>query len=340
MGGTVHFEWKNQPVKRGRDLGLANNQAYVWAVCSNCPTRRWVRIEAFRKPKFSGLCLHCSSSKNAKANLKRDPNYHHSDETKQKIGLGQKRHLASGGKHSMQGRHHSKETKTKMRASQLGKVVTEETRAKLSKAHTGRKHTKAYCRKMSKIKKGIAPKNVAMLSSKEVIEKRRKTLSKTIAEKMNLGIPVGFSTVRGGRRADLDNIFFRSSWEANYARYLNAVDVKWEYEKHSFEFPIKRGTRFYTPDFYLPDEHTWIEIKGRMEGTSKTKLSRFKKYYPDEFRKLQVMILDPYAMKNKAQRKAIRFLSRILSMPFESYMFGYRQLDEKCRSIIPGWEKR
>ena len=55
----------------------------------------------------------------------------------------------------------------------------------------------------------------------------------------------------GGRRDDLDGLFVRSSWEANYARYLNWLvklgEIKgWEYEADTFAFDkIKRGTRFW-----------------------------------------------------------------------------------------------
>ena len=63
------------------------------------------------------------------------------------------------------------------------------------------------------------------------------------------------TTARGGKRADLANRYFRSSWEAKWARYLNWLASLheiwgWEYEPQTFEFvEIKKGTRFYTPDF-------------------------------------------------------------------------------------------
>lgn len=92
-----------------------------------------------------------------------------------------------------------------------------------------------------------------------------------------------------GRRADLNNRFFRSTWEANYARYLNWLisvgDIKsWEYEVDTFEFiAIKRGTRFYTPDFKVTERNgttVYHEVKGWMDPKSKTRLARMAKYYP------------------------------------------------------------
>jgi hypothetical protein len=58
----------------------------------------------------------------------------------------------------------------------------------------------------------------------------------------------------------------------------------WEFESDTFEFVgIKRGTRFYTPDFKvfaLDGSWKYQEIKGWMDKKSKTKLRRMSKYYP------------------------------------------------------------
>jgi len=101
-------------------------------------------------------------------------------------------------------------------------------------------------------------------------------------------------TFAGGKRKDLDNAYFRSSWEANIARYFNLVGIEWEYEPKQFEFPVKRGCVSYKPDFYLPKEDVWIEVKGYMDQKSKTKLNRFKKYYPDEYKKLSIIGKEAY----------------------------------------------
>jgi hypothetical protein len=106
-----------------------------------------------------------------------------------------------------------------------------------------------------------------------------------------------YSRTRGGRREDLGGRYFRSAWEANYARYLNFMVQKgafsgWEYECKTFVFEaIKRGTRAYTPDFkvFLNDgSHEWHEVKGWMDAKSKTRLARMRRYYPSE----KVVVLD------------------------------------------------
>lgn len=100
-----------------------------------------------------------------------------------------------------------------------------------------------------------------------------------------------YHQTRGGKREDLDGTYFRSAWEANFARYLNFLvangDImKWEYEPDTFEFTaIKRGTRSYLPDFKVWDKADskpyYYELKGWMDAKSKTKLSRMAKYYPE-----------------------------------------------------------
>jgi hypothetical protein len=82
----------------------------------------------------------------------------------------------------------------------------------------------------------------------------------------------------------------RSNWEANFARILNLYKIKFDFEPKTFPFPIKRGTKSYTPDFYLKSTKEWVEIKGYLDDKSKIKIKRFKKYYPEEFEKLTFII--------------------------------------------------
>ena len=96
---------------------------------------------------------------------------------------------------------------------------------------------------------------------------------------------------RGGKREDLGDRYFRSMWEANYARYLNwliaqGIIQAWDYECHTFVFHgVTRGQIAYTPDFKVIENdgtYSWHEIKGWMDAKSKAKLKRMEKFYPDE----------------------------------------------------------
>lgn len=90
----------------------------------------------------------------------------------------------------------------------------------------------------------------------------------------------------GGKRK-----YFRSAWEANFARHLEFLKshkkiADWEHEPKTFWFEgIKRGTVSYKPDFFViyPDKTTeWYEVKGYLDKKSKTKIFRFMKYFPNE----------------------------------------------------------
>lgn len=107
----------------------------------------------------------------------------------------------------------------------------------------------------------------------------------------------------------------RSAWERNFARYLqwikdNGEIKEWDYEPKRFDFPIKRGSNSFLPDFLVTENdgsRVWYEIKGYMAGKDRTKMKRFLDYYPEE----RLVIID------KDQ---------------------YRSIARDCRKLINGWE--
>ena len=112
---------------------------------------------------------------------------------------------------------------------------------------------------------------------------------------------------KSGRRADL-GIFVRSASEANIARYLKFMKargliVDWQYEPRRFDFPIRRGTTSYLPDFRveMPDGSIhWWEIKGWRHQRGETALKRMAKYYPDE----KVVLINTVRYKEIARQVA------------------------------------
>ncbi len=125
-----------------------------------------------------------------------------------------------------------------------------------------------------------------------------------------------YSRTKSGKRQDLGGQYFRSSWEANYARFLNWMvahgDVAtWEYEPKTFRFPgVERGTITYTPDFRVElksGRTEWHEVKGWMDNASKVRLKRMAKHFPSE---VLVLVGAPQ----------------------------YREIEKKLGSVIPGWE--
>lgn len=77
----------------------------------------------------------------------------------------------------------------------------------------------------------------------------------------------------GGR---YKGIWMRSSWEREYAEHLDSKEIKWEYEPKRFS--LGEGTT-YTPDFYLPEIETYVEVKGYWWPKAKEKFEKFLKQY-------------------------------------------------------------
>lgn len=107
----------------------------------------------------------------------------------------------------------------------------------------------------------------------------------------------------GGKRN-----YYRSRWEANYARYLQWLldhgEIKsWEHEPRVFWFlEIKRGTRSYLPDFRVTENSGSVdyhEVKGWMDSASRTKIKRMAKYYPE----IKLLVID--SRKYKAIEKIV-----------------------------------
>jgi hypothetical protein len=117
----------------------------------------------------------------------------------------------------------------------------------------------------------------------------------------------------GGKRN-----FYRSRWEANYARYLEWLKANnyikdWQHEPKTFWFEgVKRGCVSYLPDFCVTDLNgfeSYHEVKGWMDSRSKTKIKRMAKYHPD----VKLVVIEGKA---------------------------YKEIESKLGSLIPQWEKK
>lgn len=123
--------------------------------------------------------------------------------------------------------------------------------------------------------------------------------------------------------------YYRSRWEANYARWLERERLEgrihsWAHEPKTFWFEgVKRGVNNYLPDFQvvyqrkeidkesgeekLIIEEEYHEVKGWMDSKSATKIKRMTKYHPT----VKLIVID---------RKI------------------YTKLEKECATVIEGWE--
>jgi hypothetical protein len=80
---------------------------------------------------------------------------------------------------------------------------------------------------------------------------------------------------------------FAHESERQFGRLLDFYGIDWEYEPTSF--PIEWGedgepTKFFTPDFYLPDEALYIEIttmNQKLVTKKNRKVRRLREVYPE-----------------------------------------------------------
>ncbi len=77
---------------------------------------------------------------------------------------------------------------------------------------------------------------------------------------------------------DGSRICFRSTWEAAVATYFDSQNVEWLYEPISFDL----GNCSYIPDFFLPHEGKYIEVKGFWRRGYREKYDLFVKLHPDK----------------------------------------------------------
>ena len=193
----------------------------------------------------------------------------------------------------------------------LGKKHNEETRKKLSEA------SKKGWEKMTTEKLKIRSEKILHTKIKNGTLNPLKNTSNS------------YSRTKSGKRKDLDNTFFRSKAEANYARFLKFSKIEFEYESKIFIFDgIRKGNVSYTPDFYIKKEDKYIEFKGWLDAKSITKLKRYKKYYPLEFSRMAIV-------KQGLNEKD---LNKLLAIGFKySQIHDYKDVQKLAR-LIPNWE--
>lgn len=65
-----------------------------------------------------------------------------------------------------------------------------------------------------------------------------------------------------GVKSYYKDICFDSSWEVEFAKFLDDKNIKWIRPKNSFKYIFENSEHLYFPDFYLSKYNLYIEIKG------------------------------------------------------------------------------
>lgn len=139
----------------------------------------------------------------------------------------------------------------------FGKHHTEETKEKIRQKNLGRRHTEEEKQKMRINKPNRSGKNNHMYGKPS---------------------PHGCGRGKGCHyNSPLQGvIWLRSTYELVYAKYLDEHKILWYYEIETFDL----GDTTYTPDFFLPKGEKFIEIKGYMSPKYQKKINIFLEQYP------------------------------------------------------------
>jgi hypothetical protein len=127
---------------------------------------------------------------------------------------------------------------------------------------------KEYCSRSCYIK-DVKNKRVQLVCQNcgEAFEKAENKVTKYCGKSCQIfaqssGLAELPSNGRKGFRRDLPpQYFFKSSLEADYARYCEATGKPYVYEYKTFKVSYGGKEKVYTPDFYHPDEDRYVELK-------------------------------------------------------------------------------
>tara|TARA_R100000664_G_C2760144_1_gene150910 strand:- start:14161 stop:14523 length:363 start_codon:yes stop_codon:yes gene_type:complete len=72
---------------------------------------------------------------------------------------------------------------------------------------------------------------------------------------------------------------YRSRFEAEIARALYDRNIDFTYEPD--KIPYQPKPKVYIPDFYVPDNNFYIEVKGRLFRSDRVKHTLIKEQHPD-----------------------------------------------------------
>ena len=173
------------------------------------------------------------------------------------------------------GKHPTAESRTKNSRAHLGIKLSQETRENISKGHIGVVFSPEQRAKLSAANRG---KNNPNYGRTATIETRNKMSNSRRGERNgHYGMEAAHGLGSWFTHPDGYLVWLRSTYEVRTANALSSLKVAWIYEPSIFEL----GGATYRPDFYLPMESLFWEVKGYMRKPAKSKLIRFIELYPD-----------------------------------------------------------
>lgn len=103
-----------------------------------------------------------------------------------------------------------------------------------------------------------------------------KAKHKAAMQQAVLDHPEAYSSSNRGRskHSVYNGVEMQSSWEEEFAKWLDANDIRWNRSTESFPY-VWNGNRRYFPDFHLPDLGLYVEVKGYQTDRDTAKWDHF-----------------------------------------------------------------
>lgn len=184
-----------------------------------------------------------------------------------------------------------------------GRRQSEETKQKIANSLKGRKgsHPAKGTILVPRIEARCLNLVCGRIFTHERYQKRR-YCSNQCAMSIIGGSPTSSKASRGksGIRPDIhSSICFYSRWEANMGRLYSYLGITWLYAPQTFDI----GGQRYTPDFYLPESDTYVEVKNFWNDYSRIRDEKFRNSYPNL--RLKVILKDEYLALEKTYARLI-----------------------------------
>jgi hypothetical protein len=147
----------------------------------------------------------------------------------------------------------------------------------------GKHHTKKWGKRVSKklkAKNALLSQHFNKGRKHTLVTRRRMSLGRMGDKNGRYGKPAARTSAFSihGFRKDI-NHYVASTFEANFARYLQFNHIKYEYEPRGFEIIVNGRKATSWIDFHLVDTDEWIELKNYV-GRDLSKFNAVKQTYP------------------------------------------------------------
>lgn len=152
-----------------------------------------------------------------------------------------------------------------------------ETKAKMSAAHTGRPKSVEHRENIRKARTGVTRPGVGRAISAAL---NSRTESAKALHRARASAATAANPPKHGRgiKTEYSGIIFRSTWEARFAKALDARGIGWAYEPKVVDL----GPCSYVPDFDIPTFGCFAEVKGYLDERSERKLALYKARFPEK----------------------------------------------------------